>query len=189
MRTAVVTLLSLVGLALLGAAAFVYAGFFNVGADDPHSPLVHAVLETARMRSIQTRAAGIVVPGGYDTEENVVSAAGHFAEHCATCHGTPANKPDAFAEGMYRRPPSLTRASEKYTPAELFWIMKHGIKMSGMPAMADDGDPMLWSTVAFVQRIPHLNGRVSMICGARRRHRAAKAVIWARAAWAREVIG
>jgi hypothetical protein len=58
---------------------------------------------------------------------------------------------------MYPRPPSLTNVSRRYAPGELFWILKHGIKMSGMPSMADDGDRMLWATVAFLERLPTLS--------------------------------
>lgn len=157
MRTVILTVLSAIVLAILGAVAFVYSGIFNVAADEPHSALVLSVLETARVRSIQAHAAGIVPPSGYDTEPNVVAAAGHFAEHCVICHGAPGVKQSDLAKGMYPRPPDLTQVSDRYTPGQIFWIVKHGIKMTAMPTMADDGDPMLWATVAFLQRLPRMS--------------------------------
>ena len=54
-------------------------------------------------------------------------------------------------------PPNLQEAASRYTPGELFWILKNGIKMSAMPSMASDGDEMLWSTVAFLQKLPDLS--------------------------------
>jgi mono/diheme cytochrome c family protein len=156
MRTVIFTTVSLIVLAVLGAAAFVYSGVFNVAAAEPHSPFVYSVLETARIRSIKAHAAGIVVPSGYDTEPKIVGAVGHFVAHGATCHGAPGTKPADFATGMNPRPPNLTHVKEKYTSAELFWILKNGIKMTGMPSMADDGDPMLWATVAMLEQLPSM---------------------------------
>jgi mono/diheme cytochrome c family protein len=150
------TILSVVVLLVLGGAAFVYSGTFNVAAAEPHSAFVYSVLQTARIRSIKAHAAGIEVPGGYDTEPRIVGAVGHFVAHCATCHGAPGTKPGDFAKGMNPRPPDLTHVRERYTPAELFWILKNGIKMSGMPSMADDGDPMLWSTVGLLEQLPSM---------------------------------
>ncbi|MBN9560562.1 MAG: cytochrome c [Alphaproteobacteria bacterium] len=159
MKTVVLTTLSLIVLALIGAAAFVYSGVFNVAAAEPHSAFVYSVLQTARIRSIKARAAGIVVPDGYDTEPKIVGAVGHFVEHCATCHGAPGTKPAEFAKGMNPRPPDLKRVKDRYTPAELFWIVKNGIKMTGMPSMADDGDPMLWATVGLLERLPSMTDK------------------------------
>lgn len=157
MKLIVLTILSLVVFAAAGAAGAVYLGLFNVAADEPHSPFVFAVMDTARVRSIKAHASGITVPAGYDAGAGMTGAAEHFSEHCVTCHGGPGTKPNEIAEGMYPKPPDLTHVSERYTPPELFWILRHGIKMSGMPSMADDGDAMLWSTVAFLQRLPSLS--------------------------------
>ena len=157
MRTVALTVLCLAALGLLGAAAFVYSGAFNVAATDPHSAPAYWVMETTRLRSIKAHAEGVVVPPDWDTEARVVMATSHFAAHCAICHGAPGVKRDALAAGMYPLPPDLTKASARYTPGQLFWILKNGIKMSGMPSMADDGDDMLWSTVAFLEKLPSLS--------------------------------
>ncbi len=157
MRTIVLTTISIVVLVVVGGAAFVYLGVFSVAADEPHSAIVYAVMETARVRSIKAHAAGIVAATGYDDEPMLIRAVGHFSAHCAPCHGEPGAKPEEIAQGMYPRPPILTHVSEEYTPPELFWILKHGIKMSAMPSMADDGEPMLWSTVALLQKFPRMS--------------------------------
>ena len=157
MRTVAVTMMSLVVLGLLGGTAFIYSGLYNVAASDPHWPLTYWVMEKTRMRSIKAHAAGIAVPTGYADQAKVESAVGHFAAHCAECHGAPGTKPGASAQGMYPQPPDLTNVSKRYTPPEIFWILKNGIKMSGMPAMADDGDDMLWATVGFLEKLPQLS--------------------------------
>ena len=157
MKTALATLLSVAVLAVLGGAAFVYSGAFDVAATKPHWPASVWLLEKTRMRSIQVRAAGLAPPPGYDEEPKLAGAAGHFSEHCATCHGGPGIKRSVWAEGMYPSPPNLKEAASRYTPGELFWILKNGIKMSAMPSMASDGDEMLWSTVAFLEKLPGLS--------------------------------
>lgn len=157
MKTAIATLLSAAVIAALGAAAFIYSGAFNVAAADPHWPVTTWVLETARTRSIQVHAEGLSPPAGYDQPAMVVGAVAHFTEHCAVCHGGPASRRGEFANGMYPLPPDLINVANRYTPGELFWILKNGIKMSGMPSMASDGDAMLWSTVALLQKLPAMS--------------------------------
>lgn len=156
-KLVLVTLLSAGVLSVLIATAVIYAGLFNVAATEPHWPATYWVLETARVRSIQVHAAGLAPPAGYDEPNKIVAAVGHFSEHCATCHGAPGAKQSELAEGMYPRPPNLKEAAGRYTPGELFWILKHGIKMSGMPSMESDGDAMLWATVAFLEKLPRMS--------------------------------
>jgi len=157
MKTVLATLLSATVLAVAGGAAFIYSGVFNVAATDPHSPATYWVLEKARVRSIQAHATGLAAPAGYDEQSKLAGAAGHFSEHCATCHGGPGIKANEWADGMYPAPPNLKDVASRYTPGELFWILKNGIKMSAMPSMASDGDEMLWSTVAFLEKLPTLS--------------------------------
>ena len=157
MKTVLATLFSIAALAVAGAAAFVYSGAFSVAATDPHWSATYWVMERTRMRAIQARAAGITPPVGYDEQAKVVSAIGHFSEHCVICHGGPGARRNEAMDGMYPPPPSLTNVARRYTPGELFWILKNGIKMSGMPSMTSDGDDMLWATVAVLQKLPGLS--------------------------------
>ena len=153
-KAVVLTLIAIVLAAAAAGAAAIYSGVYNVAATDPHWPITYRILEIARNRSIRAHAAGIVVPAGYAEEKKVIAAAGHFGEHCSVCHGGPGLDRGDFAGGMYPKPPDLTNVSKRFTPSELFWILKNGIKMSGMPSMADDGDEMLWATVGFLEKLP-----------------------------------
>lgn len=154
MKTVVLTALAVILAAAIAAAALIYSGAYNVAATDRHWDVTHWIMETARVRSIKAHAAGIAVPVGFDEQPKVVAAVGHFSEHCAVCHGAPGDDRRDLAAGMYPQPPDLNNVSKRYTPAELFWILKNGIKMSGMPSMADDGDDLLWATVGFLERLP-----------------------------------
>lgn len=160
MRTVGIVLVVLICAAVLvglGGVVVIYAGIFNVAANEPHWDLTYWVMDKARVRSIRVHAAGLSPPAGYDEQSKLVSAVGHFSEHCAMCHGAPGTKRAEVAEGMYPRPPDLKGAATRYSAGELFWILKSGIKMSGMPSMASDGDDMLWATVALLQKLPQIS--------------------------------
>jgi mono/diheme cytochrome c family protein len=145
-------------LALVGAAAFalVYSGAFDVAADEPHSAPVHRLLEAVRTRSIAVRSAGIEVPP-LDAPGLVQAGAAHYAAMCTGCHLAPGKEASELRSGMYPQPPDLTQHAHA-SPAESFWIIKHGIKMSGMPAWgATHDDESIWSLVAFLQVLPELS--------------------------------
>ena len=154
-RTMVATLLVAGGIGLVAAAAFIYAGVYDVAASSPHWRLTEKVLEIARDRSIRTQASGIAVPSGLDDPARLAFGVDHFAAHCAVCHGAPGVPKGDIAKGLYPAPPNLAQTPPR-PPAEVFWILKHGIKMTGMPAWSDHGDDELWATVAFLRKLPTL---------------------------------
>lgn len=157
MRTIIATLAVVIVIAVLGGLGFIYSGVYHVRATDPHWDLTYWLLDTARSRSIEVHAAGIRVPPGLDGQEKIVIGTEHFAAHCVVCHGAPGVPVGDIAKGLYPQPPNLARAAERLSPAELFWVIKNGIKMSGMPAWADHSDGELWATVAFLQKLPGMS--------------------------------
>jgi len=145
---------------LLGIVAAVslaiYLGAYNVAADIPHTGPVFWLMQTVRERSIAVRAADIVVPEDLTDEKRIVSGAGQYAEMCSGCHLAPGMKRTEIARGLYPRAPELRRRSDT-TPAEDFWIVKHGVKMTGMPAWGvTHNDEILWDVVAFLRKLPEL---------------------------------
>lgn len=153
-RTILVTVIVAYGVIILGGVAFIYSGAYDIGSDAPHWGLTHQVFETARVRSIKAHAAGITPPAGLDDQTKILVGIEHFAAHCAICHGAPGVPKGEIAEGLYPQPPDLPVTSKRYTAPELFWIVKHGIKMTGMPAWGDHSDDELWATVAFIEKLP-----------------------------------
>ncbi len=143
-------------LAIVCGAFLIYAGAYDVAATRHHWPLTEWVLDTARIRSIKAHAAGIMPPAGLDDQTKILMGTEHFADHCAICHGAPGVPKGDIAHGLYPQPPDLAITSKTYTDAELFWIVKHGIKMSGMPGWADHGDDELWATVGFIEKLPDM---------------------------------
>lgn len=157
MKTLLRTLVLAATILLVGGVGFVYSGLYSVAATDRHWPITYWLLQTARMRSIEAHAAGITPPAGYDRPEQIVIGVDHFAAHCAVCHGAPGVPRGEIARRMYPLPPDLATAAKQYAPGELFWVLKHGIKMSGMPAWADHSDDELWATVGFLEHLPGMS--------------------------------
>ena len=144
---------SLVLVGILGAAAFVYFGVFNAAADVPHWPMVHKLMETVRQRSIATRAKDIQVPA-LDDPKLIADGAEHYSAMCTGCHLAPGVTDSELRPGLYPQPPDLTQPLP-VSPAEKFWAIKHGIKMSAMPAWgATHDDQAIWGMVAFVEKLP-----------------------------------
>jgi len=157
MRRLIASILIAGMIALLGGFAVIYAGAYDVAATAPHWPVTRWVMETARIRSIKAHAAGILVPPGFDDPAKIPMGVEHFAAHCAVCHGAPGVPHGDIAQGLYPPPPDLAKTAPLYSSAELFWIVKNGIKMTGMPAWSDHSDPELWATVAFVKKLPGMS--------------------------------
>ncbi len=151
------TILAVLAGEALAAAAFVYCGVFNVAATDPHWGVTHTILETARARSIKAQAAGIKAPNNLADHKRVVAGTAHFAEHCSSCHSAPGVEAGEMAKGMYPQPPVLKDAAKQWSPSESFWIIRHGIKMSGMPAWPSHSDDDIWNIVAFLELLPTMS--------------------------------
>lgn len=157
MRSFVVSLGVVIALVVVGGLAFIYSGLFDVAASERDSAITHWILETARTRSVKVHATNIKVPPGLDDTAQLLIGTEHFAAHCAVCHGAPGVSKGEIGEGLNPQPPNLARSSEHYTPSELFWIVKHGIKMTGMPGWEDHSDDELWATVAFIEKLPDMS--------------------------------
>lgn len=138
---------------VVGAGAFVYSGIYNIGADNHHTKPVFTVLQALRERSIHVRAEHIQVPN-LDDPQLILKGAGQYAAMCTGCHLKPGVEDSELRKGMYPQPPNLAKVH--VDPQDAFWVIKHGIKMSGMPAwgMSGHDDPTIWSMVAFIRKLP-----------------------------------
>ncbi|MGH8222460.1 MAG: c-type cytochrome [Woeseiaceae bacterium] len=151
---------SLIVLALVLAAAlgFVYAGIFNVAADDPHWGITYRLIEFTRERSIAARARDVGTPPALEDPQLLAMGAEHYAEMCMGCHLAPGMEDTEIRAGLYPKPPNLVEHASQRTPAETFWIIKHGVKMSGMAAWGvTHDDQSLWAMVALLQKLPDLS--------------------------------
>ncbi|MCP8937524.1 c-type cytochrome [Alsobacter sp. SYSU M60028] len=145
--------------ALLGAGGLLFAmsGFYSVAATREHWPPVRWFFDMALARSVQFHAAGIVAPN-LDDARLVRKGAAHYEGNCAPCHGAPEAWRNPFSHQMMPEPPHLA-STERWSDAQLFWIVKNGIKYTGMPAWAaQNRDDEVWAVVAFLRRLPGLTG-------------------------------
>lgn len=154
------TLLALAGATVvLGGvtmSSIVFGGVVSVAATDPHYRPVQWVLETTMENSIAAHAADIEVPEGLDLGDPALAerAFGHYSVACTPCHGAPGVDP---APWLVLQPPALplVETAGQWSDAELYWIVKHGIKMTGMPALGPTHqDADLWAIAAFVRQLP-----------------------------------
>jgi mono/diheme cytochrome c family protein len=152
------TLLAFVIVLVLGAIAFVHLGIFDVAASTPDNGFVRAVLRRTQHYSVAKRARGITPPAGLDDPKRIAEGLEHYHEMCATCHGAPGVSVSEIGEGLNPEPPELASSDDATEEAgEFFWIIKNGIKMTGMPSFgASHTDDEIWSIVAFLQRMPKL---------------------------------
>ncbi|MCE5232285.1 MAG: c-type cytochrome [Mizugakiibacter sp.] len=149
-----ITVVAVLAILAAGAGVFVYSGLYNIGADDHHTKPVFAVLQTLRERSIHVRSEDLAVPDLNDPQL-ILKGAGQYAAMCTECHLKPGMKDSEIRPGLYPQPPNLSQT--RVDPRDAFWIIKHGIKMSAMPAWGGShDDPTIWSMVAFLQKLPDM---------------------------------
>lgn len=142
--------------ALAGAAIFIRAGWYDVSATGQHWQLSFTLMERVMHYSVQQHARDIKTPPL--TEALVLRGAVVYQAHCLQCHGAPGVAPHAIGLSMQPLPGPLVHMTQRWTPAEVYWIVSNGIKMSGMPAWryrlgVDD----MWAVTALVARLPALS--------------------------------
>jgi len=145
-------------LVVVSATAFGWAnsGQYNVAADVPHWDVTTRALATIRESSIAARSAGLTVPNLADPAR-IALGAEHYAGMCTGCHLAPGVGDNEMRQGLYPKPPNLTVRRDR-SPAQSFWIIKHGLKMSGMPAWGvTHDDEAIWGLVAFLQQLPTMD--------------------------------
>jgi mono/diheme cytochrome c family protein len=131
----------------------VYTGAFNVAASEEHASFTRWAFDTTFRNSIEARSADIVPPDSFT--QAMAQGASEYKAMCQHCHGGPGVERDEWARGLRPHPPHLTETAEQWRPREVFWLVKHGARMTGMPAFGPTHDDRtLWSIVAFVKELP-----------------------------------
>lgn len=161
--TIVIALVVLAMLAVAGGAVVLYGGFYNAGATRSHFQWVHSLLETALQRSVRNHARDITPPAYVRADANTNSAlvlrgAGLYRDNCVVCHGAPGVAQGDIGKSMQPIPGPLADAARHWKANELYWITRHGIKMSGMPAWQYHlAEQDIWAVVSFLMVLPRLS--------------------------------
>jgi ketosteroid isomerase-like protein/mono/diheme cytochrome c family protein len=155
-RNLLLTLALLAIVAILLVGGFVWSGIYYVGADAAHTRPVHALLETTRQRSIARRAASAEVPDLSDVAL-IREGAGNYDSMCSGCHLAPGIEETELSKGLYPAPPAFAQVAAG-DPTRQFWVIKHGLKGTGMPAWGRSmEDRYIWGMVAMLQELPELD--------------------------------
>ena len=144
---------------IIAGLIVMYTGTVNVSVLEPPSKLTRWFLNTNMERSVKTRAHKIEAPD-LENEDMINSGAEHYISMCEICHGAPGKKDTEMAKGLEPKPPHLYEEEEarEWTAGEKFWITKHGIMITGMPAWGiTHSDEDIWNMVAFMQKLPELD--------------------------------
>jgi mono/diheme cytochrome c family protein len=157
MKQVLLTLAVLAVLGIAGGAAFVWSGLYDISATDQHLRPTYHLIKKVMERAVERRAKDIPVPP-LGSEPQLARGAALYRAHCLQCHGAPGIAPEAFALGLTPLPTPLARSALKRTPAQLYWMVRYGIKMTAMPAwefrMSEDD---IWAVVAFMKELPRLS--------------------------------
>jgi cytochrome c553 len=148
-------------LAVIGALGFLVAasGLLPIRASAGHWSITEWFLEFSLARSVSTHSLGTDVPP-LDDPALVVKGAAAYDLNCRSCHGSPDFPHPRVAQAMLPRPPYLPPVIKNWSAAELFYIVKHGLKFTGMPAWpAQKRDDEVWAVVAFLLQFPKLDGQ------------------------------
>jgi hypothetical protein len=152
MRVVIGFILCLVILAI-GGVIYIYSGMYDVSVANRDKGISRWVLETTMENSVEHHARNVEIPS-LDDSTMILKGYVHYSRMCG-CHGAPGRE---SSKSFNPEPPELYRTAGEWQPNELFWIVKNGIKMSGMPAFSGrTSDDEIWETVAFLRILPKLN--------------------------------
>jgi mono/diheme cytochrome c family protein len=149
----------IIGLSLIAVLflLFVFSGIYNIGATSPHYKFTRWVISKMTDHSIKHYSGEVAEPPNLTDSSLIKTGFMHYREMCSGCHGAPGINCNEIAEGLYPKPPRLLKSANEWKPAELFWIIKNGIKMTGMPGFGiSHSDDKIWAMVAFMEKLPDM---------------------------------
>lgn len=148
-------LVGIIGVGIVIGGVIVWTGAYNVAATEPHYAMTASLFSTARDRAISVRANGITPPPSWPENADLKRGFRSYHEMCVVCHAAPGITDSVVRRGLNPEPPKLTEDQvQQRADAELFWIITHGIKMTGMPAFGlTHTEAEIWEVVAFLRRL------------------------------------
>jgi len=143
----------------LGVWSYLELGLAGVRADE-NAPRWESRLMSSAVRASVRRSAGKIHNPVPPTEETIVAGGRLYINGCAGCHGE-LFKPPRPPETLYTAIPRLPQEGTPYSDAEVFWVVKHGIRRTGMSAYGPFySDQQMWAIAGFIKEIKNLPPRV-----------------------------
>lgn len=145
--------------AVLGVIGVIFSGVYPIAANRPHLGIVAGALTTFQKNAVKRYAAGIDAPPLADPTLVRIGLV-HYHDLCMPCHGSPGIERQVIGRGLNPAAPRLAVEVSEWTDAQLFWIVRNGLKMTGMPAFSTAlADDEIWAVVAYLRRQVHLSRR------------------------------
>lgn len=142
--------------AVVGFSVWLISGAIYIGADKPHSAITTWVLHNAMERSVKYHCKSLLPPQTNDTL--VKFGFSHFHAMCVMCHGAPGFEPSEVGKGLTPPPPDLQKALVRWNSTETYWIVEHGVKMTGMPSFGvTHSKEELDAIVSFLMKYPAMS--------------------------------
>lgn len=147
----------LLGILFVGGLLLSASGIVSIKASSGHWAITRWFMDFSKQRSVATHTLGMDAPP-LDDPALVLKGAGHFETGCRPCHGSPGLPQPRITQAATPHPPSLSASISKFEDVELYYIVKHGIKFTGMPGWpARHRDDEVWAMVAFLRTLPNLD--------------------------------
>ena len=167
---------SLIAGGLLTLAGFLVAasGLIPLRASSGHWAVTEWLLRFGMKRSTATHSLAIKVPDNLNDHALVQKGAGYYEMGCRSCHGEPGMPLPGVAAHMLPKPPGLVPRIRESDPRKLFYVVKHGMKFTGMPAWpSPQRDDEVWAVIAFLLKYPELSAAEYRVLAGRDEHRLA----------------
>ena len=142
----------------LAAFLVIISGAYNVAATAPETGLERLIFNSTMRQSVRARAGK--EQREVWSEDQVRSGFEEYDSMCIICHAAPGKERTDIRKGLQPEPPNLAEAVKQWNNAELFWIIKNGVKMTGMPAFGPTHpDEKIWNIVGFIRRLPQISAQ------------------------------
>ena len=136
----------------------IYSGWYDVSAANKPTGFERWLFGTTMDNSVEKHSEDLAAPN-LESPDKIKEGFVHYNEMCVECHGAPGENESELEKGLNPKPPDLSNSAQDMSPEELFWVIKNGIKMTGMPAWGKThSDDKIWSIVAFIEKLPGMTG-------------------------------
>jgi mono/diheme cytochrome c family protein len=148
-----------IGVASLAGAGLVYLRSTGLSARADAGSVEVSMARRARSFAIppSARARRNPIP---QSPEVLAEGMSHYADHCATCHANDGSGETEMGQGLFPKAPDMRlAATQRMTDGELFYVIEHGIRFTGMPAWSTGtaaGEESTWHLVHFLRHLPQL---------------------------------
>jgi len=144
---------------ILAGAGFVYLKSTGLSTRGEPGRVEASMARTARSMAIPSSVRALQNPIPVSSEV-IAEGMAHYADHCATCHANDGSGTTEMGQGLFPKAPDMRLpATQDLSDGELFYVIEHGIRFTGMPGWGTgtaSGETSSWQLVHFMRHLPKL---------------------------------